>query len=148
MQPFYTLILIQMNVRNFSKYEKSSYSHQYKVNLLTRRVSQINVYAVKRVFQQSSKLKIAKCVIVHVLSSSFFVTRFEPGYERKRTEEKRFCVSGNIVLYNVSVYHERMDAYNILSKRWFMRPFPTHEYSQISSLISSEYMSQVSTIIC
>ena len=51
MQPFYTLILFPMNVRNFSKHEnKSSYSHQNKWNLLTRRVSQINVYAVKRVF--------------------------------------------------------------------------------------------------
>ena len=51
MKPFHTLILIPMNVRNFSKHEKrSSYSHRDKRNLLTRRVSQINVYAVKRVF--------------------------------------------------------------------------------------------------
>ena len=71
-----------MNVRNFSKREnKSSYSHRDKGNLLTRGVSQINVYAVKRVFQQSSKLKIAKSLIVHVLSSSYYVTRFELGYE-------------------------------------------------------------------
>ena len=51
MQPFYTLILKQMNVRNFSKHEnKSSYSHRDKRNLLTRRVLQINMYAVKRIF--------------------------------------------------------------------------------------------------
>ena len=51
MQPFYTLILNKMNVRNFSKHEKnSSYSHRDKGNLLSRRVSQINVYAVKRIF--------------------------------------------------------------------------------------------------
>ena len=51
MQPFYTLISIQLNVKNFSKHEyKPSYSHRDKSNLLTRRVSQINVYAVKRVF--------------------------------------------------------------------------------------------------
>ena len=51
MQPFYTLILIQMNVRNSSKHEnKSSYSHRDKGNVLTRRVSQIILYAVKRVF--------------------------------------------------------------------------------------------------
>ena len=75
MQPFYTLILIQMNVGNFSKHEnKSSYSHRDKGNLLTRRVSQINVYAVKRVFQQSSKLKIAESLIVNVLSSTYYVT--------------------------------------------------------------------------
>ena len=71
MQPFYTLILTQMKVRNFSKHENnSSFSNRHKGNLLTRRVSQINVYAVKRVFQQSSKLKIANCLIFHVLSSS------------------------------------------------------------------------------
>ena len=95
-----------MNVRNVSKHEnKSSYSHRDKGNLLTRLVSQINVYAVKRVYQQSSKLKIAKCLIVHVLSSSYYVTRFELGYEWKATEQRRLCVSNNIVLYNVSVSH-------------------------------------------
>ena len=86
MQPIYTPILIQMNVRTFSKKEnKSSYCRQDKGNLLTRRVSQINVYAVKRVFQQSFKLKIAKSVIVHVLSSSYYVTTFKLGYEMEAT---------------------------------------------------------------
>ena len=71
-----------MNVRNFPKHEnKSSYSHRDLGNLFTRRVSQINVYAVEKVFQQSSKLKIAKCLIVHVLSSSYYVTRLELGYD-------------------------------------------------------------------
>ena len=94
-----------MNVRNFSKDEnKSSYSHRDKGNLLTRRASQINVYALKRVFQQSSKLKIAKSLIVHVLSSGY-VARFELGYQWRATEQRRFGVSKNIVLYNVSVNH-------------------------------------------
>ena len=88
-----------MNVRNFSKHEnKSSYSRRDKVIFLTRGVSQTNVYPVKKVFQQSSKLKIAKSLIVHVLSSSYDVTRFELGYEWKATEQRRFCVSNNIVL--------------------------------------------------
>ena len=96
-----------MNVRDFSKHEnKSSYFHQDEGKLLTRRVSQINVYAVKRVFQQSSKLKIAKCLLVHVLSSIYYVTRFELGYEGKATDRRCFCVSNNIVLYNVSVNYE------------------------------------------
>ena len=104
MQPFYTLILIQLNVKNFSKHEnKSRYSQGDKGNLLTRRVSQINVYAVKRVFQQSSKLKIAKSLTVHVLSSSYYVTRFELGYEWKTTEQRRLCVSNNILLYSVRI---------------------------------------------
>ena len=107
MQPFYTLILLQMNVRNFYKHEnKSNYSHRDKEYFLTRGVSQINVYAVKRVFQQSSKQKIAKSLIVHVLSSSYYVTRFELGYEWKAMEQRRLCVSNNIVLYNVSVNYE------------------------------------------
>ena len=107
MQPFCTLSLKQMNIRNFSKQEnKSSYSHRDKGNLLTTPVSQVKVYAVKRVFQQSSKLKIAKCLIVHVLSSSYYVSRFEPGFERKATEQRRICVSINIVLNNVGIVHE------------------------------------------
>ena len=96
-----------MNVRNFSTYEnKSSYYHRDEGKLLTRRVSQINVYAVKKVFQQSSKLMIAKCLLVHALSSSYYVTRFELEYEWEATEQKCLCVSNNIVLYNVSVNHE------------------------------------------
>ena len=96
-----------MNVKNFSKHEKkTSYFHRDKRNLLNRRVSQINVYAVKRVLQQPSKLKIAKSLIVHVLSSSFYVTRFELGCEWKATEQRRICVSKKNVLYNVSVIHE------------------------------------------
>ena len=39
-----------MNVRDISEHEnKSSYSHRGEGSLLTRRVSQINVYAVKKV---------------------------------------------------------------------------------------------------
>ena len=107
MHPFYTQILIEMIVRNFSKHEnRSSYSHRDKGNLLSRRVSKINVYAEKRVFQQSSELKVAKCLIVHVLSSSYYVTRFELGYEWKATEQRRLCVSNKIVIYNVSINQE------------------------------------------
>ena len=139
MRPFYTLITIQKNVRKFYKHENNlSYSHRDKRNLLTRRVSQINVYLVKRVFQQSAKLKIAECLIVHVLSSKYYFTRFELGYEWKATEQRRFCVSNNILLYNVSINHESMDANNIVSKLWFMRTFPTHEHCQIIAHISSK----------
>ena len=138
-----------MHVRNFSNLEnKSRYSHPDKRNLLTRRVSQINVYAVKRAFQKSPKLKIAKCLKVHVFSSSYCVTRFELGYECKVTEQRRICVSNNILLYNVSVNHEWLDANNIVSKCWFIRTFSTHECSQIISHISSKNMSKVNTKNC
>ena len=145
MQPFYTLILIQMNVGHFSIHEnKSSYSHRDKANLFTRRVSQIIVYAVKRVFQQSSKLKIAKSLIVNVLSSSHYVIRFELGYEWKATEERRLCVANNFLLYYVSVNHEWMDANNIVSKCWFLRTFPhtwvfPNHFSHLQIYVPSQY---------
>ena len=67
---FYTVILKQRNAGSFSKHEnKSRYSQGDKGNLLTRRVSQIRVYPVKKVLHKSFKLKIAKNLIVHVLSS-------------------------------------------------------------------------------
>ena len=138
-----------MTVANFSKHEnKLSYSHRRKRNLLTRRVSQIIVYAVKRVFQQPSKLKIANCLIVHSVSSSYYVTRFELGCEWKTREQRPFYVSNSIVVYIVSVNHEWMDANNIVSKCWFMRTCPTHEFSQTISHTTSKYMSQVSTKFC
>ena len=149
MQPFFTLILLQKKFGNFSKHwNKSNYSQWDQRNLLTRCVSQINMYAVIRVFQQSSKLKIGKCLIVQVLSSNYYITRFELAYEWKATEQMRCCVSNNIVLYNVSVNHEWTDTNNIVSKFWFMRTFPTDEYSQIISHISWKNKSQVSTNNC
>ena len=148
MQRFYMLISIQTNVRNFSEHvNKSSFFHRDK-GILTRPVSQNNVYAVKRVFPQSSKLKIAKCLIVHVFSSSYFFSRFELGYESKTREQRCLFVSNKIILYNVSVNHEWMDANKIVDNCWFMQTFPTHEYFQISSHISSKYMSQISTKNC
>ena len=96
-----------MKVRNFYNHENnSSYSQRDKGNLLTRHVPQINVYAVKKTFQQSSKLKIAKSLVVQIASSSHYVTRFELGFEWEATEQRRFCVSNKIVLYNVRVNHE------------------------------------------
>ena len=88
MKPFYKIILIQMNVGNFSKHEnKSSYSHRDKGSLLTRRVSQISVYAVNIVFQQSSKLKIAQSLIVHdcpVVNMSPYLSLDMNGKQRNK----------------------------------------------------------------
>ena len=133
-----------MNVGKFSKHEnKSSYSHRDKGKLLTKRVSQISVYAVKSVFQLPFKLKIAKNLIVLVLSSSYYVTRFEVGYEWKATGQRRVWFSKSTVLYLVTVNHEWLVANNIASKCWFMRTFPTHASSQIISHFSSKNMSHV-----
>ena len=102
----------------------------------------------RKSFQQSSKLKIAKCLIVHILSRRYYVTRLELGYEWEATEQKRLCVFNNIVLYNVSVNHESMDAKNFQSKCWFTDTSSMHEYSYIVAHISSKYMSQVCTTNC
>ena len=92
-----------MNVRNFSKHEnKSSYSHRDEGNLLIRRVSQINVYAVKRVFQQSSKLKISKSLIAHVLTSSFMSPDLSLDMNGKQRSKDAF-VSPTILYSTMSV---------------------------------------------
>ena len=43
----------------------------------TTRVSQVNVITMKRIFEQRSELQVADCLIVHVLSSSYNVSRLE-----------------------------------------------------------------------
>ena len=43
----------------------------------TTRVSRVNVNTMKRIFEQRSELQVAKCLKVHVLSSSYNVSRLE-----------------------------------------------------------------------
>ena len=70
------MILLQMNARYFSKNNnQSDYSHWYKRNILTKGVSQINVYTVEKNFQQSSKLKFAEGLIVRALSGKYYITK-------------------------------------------------------------------------
>ena len=61
-----------MNVGGFSKHQnKASNTDRYKRYFFTARISQIDVYTMKRVFEQGSKLSVAECLIVHVLSSCY-----------------------------------------------------------------------------
>ena len=114
-----------MNVGGFSEHQnKTSDTNRYKGYFLTARVSQVNVKTMKRIFEQWSELQVAKCLIVHVLSSSYNVSRLKLRNKRKATQQWSFCVANDIVLNQVGVYHERVYANKVVSKFWFVRPFP------------------------
>ena len=60
-----------MDVGGFSEHQnETSDTNRYKRYFFTARVSQVIVIFVKRIFEQRSELQVAKCLIVHVLSSS------------------------------------------------------------------------------
>ena len=149
MQPFYTIIfLFKWMSETFQNMRTSRVIPTETKGFFSPDVSRKSMCMLWKDFftnRLNWRLPNVKCLIFHVLSSSYYVTRFELGYEWKAAEQRRFCVSNNILLYKVSVNHEWMDANNIVSKCWFMRFFPTHEYSRIISHISSKYMPQVST---
>ena len=64
-----------MIVRGFSEHQnKTSDTVRYKEYFLTTRVSQVNVNTMESIFEQRSELQVAKCLIVHVLSSSYNVS--------------------------------------------------------------------------
>ena len=66
-----------MNVGGFSEHQnKTSDTDRYKGHFFTARFSQVNVNTMKRIFQQWSELQVAKCLIVHFLSSSYNVSSF------------------------------------------------------------------------
>ena len=95
-----------MNVGGFSEHQsKTSDTDRYKWYFFTARVSQVNMNSVKRIFEQRSELQVAKCLIVHVLSSSYNVSRLELRNERKATQQWSPGVTNDIVLNQVGVYH-------------------------------------------
>ena len=98
-----------MNVGDFSEHQnKTSDTDRYKGYFFASRVSQVNVKTMKRNFEQRSELQVGKCLIVHVLSSSYNVSRLELRNKRKATQQWIFFVANDIVLNQVGVYHERM----------------------------------------
>ena len=78
---------------------------------------------MKRSFEQRSELQVAKCLIIHVLSSSYNVFRLELQNKRKATQQWSLCVTNDIVLNQVGGYHERVYADNVVSKSRFVRSF-------------------------
>ena len=138
-----------MNVGGFSEHQnKTSDTNRYKGYFFTARVFQVNMDTVKRIFEQRSELQFAKCLIVHVLSSSYNVSRLELRNKRKTTQQWSLRVANDIVLNQVYVYHERVYADNVLSKFWFVMSFSSQHYSKFITNISSEYVSQIRTKEC
>ena len=95
-----------MNVGGFSEHQnQTSDTDRYTGCFFTSRVSQVNVITVKRIFEQRSELQVAKCLIVHVLSGSYNVSRLVLRNKRKVTQQWSFCVANDIVLNQVCAYH-------------------------------------------
>ena len=138
-----------MNVGGLCEHQnKTSDSDRYKGHFFTARVSQVNVNTLKRIFEQRSELQVAKCLIVHVLSSSYKVSRIELRNKRKATQQWSLCVANEIVLNQVCVSHERVYAYKVVSTFWFVRSFSSQHYSKFKTNITSENVSQICTKEC
>ena len=138
-----------MNIGSFSEHQnKTSDTDRYKRYFFTTRVSQVNVNNLKRIFEQRPELQVAKCLIVHALSSSYNVSRLELRNERKTTQQWNFRVANDILLNQVRVYHKTVYANNVVSKFWFVRSFSPQHYSKFLTTISSENVSQIRTKEC
>ena len=139
-----TSFRLEMNVGGFSEHQnKTSDTDRYKGYFFAARVSQVNVNTLKRNFEQRSKMQVAKCLIVHVLSRSHNVSRLELRKKRKATQQWSFCVANDIVLNQIGVYHERVYADNVVSKFLFVRSFSSQHYSKFITNITSENVSQI-----
>ena len=138
-----------MNVGGFSKLQnKTTDTHRYKGYFFTARVSQVKVITMKRVFEQWTESQFAKCLIVHALSSSYNVSRLELQNKKKATQQWSLCVANDIVLNQVSVFHERMYAHNVVSNFWFVSSFSSQHYAKFFTDITSENVSQIHTKEC
>ena len=138
-----------MNVGDLSEHQnKTRDTDRYKGYFFTARVSQVNVNTMKKIFEQWSELQVAKCLIVPVLSSSYIVSRLELQNKRKVSQQWSLCVTNDIVLNQVCVYLERVYAYNVVSKFWFVRSFSSQHYSKFITNNNSESVSQICTKEC
>ena len=143
-----TSFTLDMNVGGFSEHQnRTSDTDRYKGYVFTARVSQVNVNTIKRIFEQRSELQVAKCLMVHELSSSFNVSSLEFRNKRKKTQQCSLRVGHDIVLKHVRVYHERVYAADkVVYKLWFVRSFSAQHYSKVITNITSENVSQIRTI--
>ena len=121
-----------MNIGGFSEHQnKTSDIDRYKGYFFTAGVSQVNVNTLKKLFEQRSELQLAKCLVVHILSSSYIVSGIEIRNKTKATQQWSLCVANGFVLNQVGVYHERVYADNVVSKFRFVRSFSFQHYSPI-----------------
>ena len=133
-----------MNVGSFSEHQnKTSDTDRCKGYFFTASVWQVNVNTMKRIFEKRSELQVAKCLIVHVLSSSYNVSCLELRNEEEATQQWTFRVANDIVLNQVRVCHERVYADNVVSKFLFVRSFSFLYYSKFITNITSQNVSQI-----
>ena len=138
-----------MNVGSlFEHQNKSSDTDRCKGYFFTAHVSQVNVNTMKRFSEQRSELQVAKCLIVHVLSSSYNVSSIEIRNKKKEIQHCNPRVANDIVLNQVLVYHERVYADNVVSKFWFVRSFSSPHYSKFNTNLFSVIVSQIHTKEC
>ena len=138
-----TFFWLEMNVGGFSEHQnKTSDTDRYKKYFFTARISQVNVNTMRKIFEQLSELQVAECLIVHVLSSSYNVSRLELRNKKKATQQWSFCVANHNVLNQVGVYHERVYADNVVSNFWFVRSFSSQHYSKFITNTTSENVSR------
>ena len=138
-----------MNVGCFFEHQnKTSDTDRNKGYVFNARVCQVNVNTMKRIFEQRSELQVAKCLIIHVLSSSYNVSSLELLNKTKATQQLRLRVANDNVLNQIRVYHERVYADNVVSRLWFVRSFSSQQCSIFITKITSEIVSQVCTNKC
>ena len=138
-----------MNVGGFSQNQnKTSDTDRYKTYFFNAHVSQDNVKTMRRIFEQRFELQVAKCLIVHVLSSGNNVPSLELRNKAKTTRQWCLCVANDILLNQVGVYDERVYADNVVSKFWVLRSFSSQHYSKFITIITSSNVSQIRTKEC
>ena len=103
---------------------------------------------MKTIFEQRSELQVAKCLIVHRLSSSNTLCNLELRNKRKATKHWSLRVANDIILNQVRVYQERVYADKVVSKFWFVRSFSTQHFSKFIINITSQNVSQIRTKEC
>ena len=93
-----------MNLGGFSEHQnKTSDTDRYKGYFFTARVSQVSVKTMKKYFEQLSESQVAKCLIVHVLSSCYSFTSLALRKKGKQRSSGAFV--SLMILYSIrSVY--------------------------------------------
>ena len=122
-------------------------------SFFTACVSHVNVNTMKRFFEQWSELQVAKGLIVHYCP--LFIRSPAMSFETKGKQgplnvslQMGLCVTNDIVLNQVRVYHERVYADNVVSKFWFERSFSSQRHPKFIAIIATENVAQIRTKEC
>ena len=103
---------------------------------------------MKRIFEQRSELQVAKCLVVHVLFSSYNVSSYELWNEKKAMQQWNLRVADNILLNQVRVNHVGVHADKVVIKFWFLRSSASQYYSKFIANNATKNVSQVRTKEC